>query len=143
MPHGMPWGSGAVYKDATEIETGWRVMIKKPCGKIGCRELVNRKDRYCEEHRLSEQRRYDKDRGTATQRGYNSRWARYSREYRARNPLCVKCQEQGKVTPAQHVDHITPTKGKDDPLHWEPSNHQSVCISCHNAKTRKDEMGHG
>ena len=53
-------------------------------------------------------------------------------------PLCVKCKEQGRVTPAEELDHVMPLcKGGSD----TPDNRQALCASCHKAKTAED-FGH-
>lgn len=86
----------------------------------------------------SKQRRQDHSRGTAHQRGYTSRWRRYSEQYRRANPLCVACKAQGKIRLAEHVDHIEAVSGPADPKFWWESNHQSLCQSCHSTKTRRE-----
>ena len=53
-------------------------------------------------------------------------------------PLCVKCEETGKVSLATELDHIIPLfKGGSD----EPDNWQSLCKEHHRDKTAID-MGH-
>jgi 5-methylcytosine-specific restriction protein A len=84
-----------------------------------------------------------KERGTATQRGYNSRWSRYSIRYRRLHPFCTECQRQGILKQADCVDHIIPVNGPDDPLFWDENNHQSLCISCHSEKTAREDGGFG
>lgn len=48
-------------------------------------------------------------------------------------PECVECGDPGDVT-----DHIIPITGPDDPLFWDPENHQTLCENCHNQKTAKE-----
>ncbi len=62
---------------------------------------------------------YDRDRGTAAQRGYGARWRKLRTMYIRQHPACVMC---GK--PATDIDHILPKRrgGTDD-----PSNLQSLC----------------
>lgn len=119
---------------------------KRPCAKTGCRNTVQGKDRWCKDH-AGEQTKYqkaqDRRRGTAAQRGYTWRWAQYSKSYRARHPLCVECERQGRVTPAQHVDHIQAVSGPDDPMFWDESNHTGLCAPCHSRKTAKQDGGFG
>ena len=67
------------------------------------------------------------ERGTAHQRGYTSRWREYSILYRKQHPLCVMCEKEGRITPAECVDHIQDATTHPE-LFWEPSNHQSLCI---------------
>ena len=121
---------------------------RKPCRAPGCKKLST--GSFCEEHlhrreisKRVDRIKYDNSRGTASSRGYDSKWSSYSRRYRVNNPLCVKCEERGKLTLAQCVDHITPVTGPDDPLFFDESNHQSLCNSCHSFKTASEDCGFG
>jgi 5-methylcytosine-specific restriction protein A len=117
------------------------VKLLRPCNQPGCPELTG--DGYCPEHKKAKAQKYDKDRGSASERGYNSRWAAYSRLYRKKNPLCVECLKEDRITGSQHVDHIIAVKGKDDPLFWDPKNHQALCQPHHSSKTAKEDGGFG
>ena len=113
-----------------------------PCGKSGCPNLVH--GRYCAPHQREADLAYTQARGTVAQRGYGAAWAAYSRSYRQQHPRCVACLARGVHTPTACVDHITPVSGPRDPLFWEPSNHQSLCLSCHSTKTvTEDRRGIG
>lgn len=125
------------------------VAPRKPCRYSSCNELV-RGSAYCEKHTIKkeaevrvERIKYDKERGTSASRGYGSRWSTYSKQFRVNNPLCVMCLERGKLTKAECVDHIEAVDGKDDLKFWEPTNHQSLCHSCHSEKTVKEDGGLG
>lgn len=49
--------------------------------------------------------------------------------------LCQPCQREGKATPANECDHITPkSKGGSD----DPDNLQAICTECHKAKTTRE-----
>jgi 5-methylcytosine-specific restriction enzyme A len=67
---------------------------------------------------------------------YNRKaWIRFRQVMLAREPLCRRCG-----APAVAVDHIQPISAGGD--HWDPDNLQSLCIRCHNAKTRNmDQLG--
>lgn len=121
---------------------------KRPCRKPGCGILGT--TAFCEKHTIKreaevkvERIKYDKERGTSASRGYGYRWTQYSKLYRQNNPLCVKCEAAGKLTPVQCVDHIKPVSGPDDPLFYEPTNHQSLCKTCHSIKTASEDSGFG
>jgi 5-methylcytosine-specific restriction enzyme A len=66
--------------------------------------------------------------------GYSYRWSKHSKRFRRENPLCAKCGRLGQL-----VDHIEPVQSQDDPGFWDPANHQTLCIPCHNIKTAEDQ----
>jgi 5-methylcytosine-specific restriction protein A len=110
----------------------WRAA--RPCSNPTCAKLN------CEEHRRERAVVYDRQRGSAAQRGYTQRWAQYSRDFLQANPWCARCLRVGKREPAQMVDHIRPVQSADDPLFWQVSNHQSLSRRCHAVKTAEDKM---
>lgn len=72
---------------------------------------------------------------------YNARWQKARATFLKRNPLCAFCKEQGKVTAATVVDHITPHKG-DSSLFWDSSNWQPLCKTHHDStKQRQEKTG--
>ena len=50
---------------------------------------------------------------------------------------CGVCAAQGKRERATEVDHITPHRGRWS-LFVDPSNLQSLCHTCHSAKTMRE-----
>jgi 5-methylcytosine-specific restriction protein A len=111
---------------------------KRPCAKSGCPALVEHGR--CPAHARAQ----DKSRGTAQERGYDSLWARYSKDFRAKFPICgmradgrlyaehSQCVQQGITTAAGCVDHIVPmSKGGSK---YDPLNLQALCIPCNTAK---------
>jgi 5-methylcytosine-specific restriction enzyme A len=81
-------------------------------------------------------------RGTASQRGYGSRWQKARATYLLAHPLCVECGKSGRLTVATVVDHITPHKG-DQSLFWNHDNWQSLCKQCHDIKTAREDGAFG
>jgi len=110
----------------------------KPCAYPRCKNYATNKG-YCQDHQ-QQKTQYDKERGNSYQRGYNSQWRQARLDYLSSNPLCVHCQSQGIVKAASVVDHIQPHKGDQD-LFWDEANWQALCLSCHNSKTAKKDMG--
>jgi len=84
--------------------------------------------------------REDVQRLTRTARGYTNRWGRVARRFRDQHPCCVLCEQAGRVTASECVDHIVPHKGNLG-LFWDEGNWQSLCFECHNSKTRKEQAG--
>lgn len=110
---------------------------KKPCAKPGCRALT--RGRYCEKHaKGGAGSQYERQRGSANQRGYTYRWQKASKAYLADNPLCVECLANDIYEAATQVDHIKPHRG-DPELFWDQSNWQGLCDTHHSRKTRRGE----
>ena len=115
--------------------------IKKPCAKVGCNTLIAKGKTYCDIHEAEHKQRYDalrkkrdKERGSASKRGYDFRWQKARKTYLAHHPLCVICEKKGITTLATVVDHIIPHRGNSK-LFWDVENWQPLCEICHNKKT--------
>ena len=96
---------------------------KRPCSYPGCPRLTE--GRFCENHQQKTEKEYNHQRGSAASRGYDSRWRKARERYLKAYPLCVLCEREGKLTPANVVDHIKPHKGNKE-LFWDESNWQSL-----------------
>lgn len=77
--------------------------------------------------------RFDQQRPSARQRGYDSAWDRARAEYLKANPRCVMCGAPSRV-----VDHKTPHRG-DKRLFWLRSNWQALCTPCHSSRKQREE----
>ena len=113
---------------------GRRTLFKRPCSSPNCPNLTS--ERYCDDH----SHLTDKFRASAAKRGYDARWQKYRLSFLSKNPVCTVCQEEGRVTMADIVDHIIPHKGSQS-LFWDFNNHQALCKRCHDRKTASEDMG--
>jgi 5-methylcytosine-specific restriction protein A len=105
-------------------------MPNKPlhfCRHPGCNRLTDK--RLCDIHQAEEDKRYDEQRGSAAERGYDHHWKRFRLRYLAKHPLCVRCEEQGRLTPATLIHHVVPLK--DGGAKYDESNLMALCNSCH------------
>jgi 5-methylcytosine-specific restriction protein A len=67
-------------------------------------------------------------------------WQRYRGQKLQRDPLCEACLEVGRIEPAEVVDHRIPINAGGNP--FPPLDElMSLCVRCHNAKTRAEQMG--
>ncbi|WP_128102798.1 HNH endonuclease [Paenibacillus sp. DCT19] len=114
--------------------------LKRFCSKQGCKSYAT-EGRYCEAHQ-DQVHSYDQHRGTAAERGYDSRWRKARDGYLKKHPLCVTHWKQGYVKEATVVDHIKPHRG-DKTLFWDRRNWQGLCKQCHDVKTAKEDGGFG
>jgi 5-methylcytosine-specific restriction enzyme A len=112
---------------------------KRPCK--GCHRATEGK--YCPA--CQESGAGKEHRPSATQRGYNSKWSKVSKEYRTRHPLCADpyALHKGRLVPGDLTDHIIPHRG-DPALMWdEANNFQTLCRGCHGVKTAREDGGYG
>ena len=83
-------------------------------------------------------------RGTASQRGYNSKWARTRAAYLRDHPMC-ECEECELLPYAQRplatdVDHIDGL-GPNGPPGHDPTNLRALSKSHHSRRTARDQPG--
>lgn len=107
----------------------------RPCTYPGCGVLVSQGAR-CPKHH------HDKQRASANDRGYGSKWRKARERFLYDNPLCRHHEQQGQLVPATVVDHIIPHRG-DLGLMWSQSNWQALCKPCHDKKTATEDGGFG
>jgi 5-methylcytosine-specific restriction endonuclease McrA len=69
---------------------------------------------------------------------YNTkRWKQIRRLQLEQDPLCIMCEEQGKLTPATVCDHIVPHKG--DITLFTSGPFQSLCKLHHDSTKQRQE----
>lgn len=64
------------------------------------------------------------------------RWRKLRRDKLAKMPICERCQQEGKITPATEVHHIRPvetalTLWQKQSLMFDEHNLLSLCHDCH------------
>lgn len=102
----------------------------RQCSKPGCGRVD------CWEHRKDSTQRYDDERGTSAERGYDHDWRDARLRKLKRDPICEPCASEGRTTgPTPDnpliVHHLVPLAGLDDPLRLVQSNLLTVCAGCH------------
>lgn len=101
----------------------------KPCAQPGCPRLVMQGAR-CDVHRRDHDRQLSDRRGTARQRGYDSRWERFRKFALARlGPLCIECLKQGRTVVARELHHIISLR--DGGARLDLDNVAPLCAACH------------
>lgn len=71
-------------------------------------------------------------------RGYGTAWDKLRlRILKRDNGICQICLASGRTTLAKHVDHRTP---KADGGTDAEENLQSLCVACHDEKTRAENV---
>lgn len=80
---------------------------------------------------------HDANRPSASERGYDAKWAKIRIHHLQNHPLCEHCLKEGRYIQATLVDHIIPAIVRPD-LFYSGDNYQSLCRQCHAIKTRDD-----
>ena len=75
--------------------------------------------------------------GTRWAKLYGRRWRKLRRQFLTEHPLCVMCEDEGRVTAAVEVDHIEKHNG-DPVLFYDVFNLQGLCKFHH--RTVKAEI---
>ena len=108
---------------------------KVPCRHGGCSDLLDRPG-FCDEHRKQHNIKYHQNSSTHKERNrfyQRAKWKRVRNYQLLQFPFCKSCQSKEILTQATVVDHIIPiAEGGDE---YDQNNLQSMCVSCHNAKT--------
>lgn len=106
----------------------------RPCATHGCPELTD--GRRCDRHALERGRSVATMRGSSTRRGYDAKHRKWRKRVLAKDPLCVHCLPDGRVTPSIIADHIVPIR--DGGARFDLNNGQGLCQTHHNRKTARE-----
>ena len=112
----------------------------RPCQHPGCGVLVDGRDSRCDRHRRQVAREREGRRDSSTSRGYGSDWQRLRKRKLLTDPYCADCKSQGRATLAVEVDHIIRISERPN-LRLDWNNLQSLCQSCHAAKSAAERSG--
>lgn len=104
-----------------------------PCLQPGCSNLTL--GGYCTKHKKQENKR---KRGHRCNLYDTALWKKLRKQHLLKQPLCKECKKKNIIKTAIVVDHIQPHRGSRA-LFFDTDNYQSLCISCHNKKSRKEE----
>lgn len=76
---------------------------------------------------------------TSTQRGYGYKWQQARAQFLKANPLCIRCQAEGRVEVATVVDHRIPHRG-NQALFWDRGNWDALCTTHHSRDKQREEQ---
>lgn len=135
----------------------------KPCtNNRRCRGLT--RGRYCapceKAYKQTTQQTHDQQRGTASSRGYDARWAKWRRwvigEYKlvfcgdrptgapmTNHSRCLLAHPARIYRIGEQLDHIDAIEGPDDSRRLDVTNVQFLCRTCHQRKTATVDGGLG
>ena len=114
---------------------------KRPCSYPGCPRLAD--GQYCGEHSAVARKQYDKyERSADVNKKYGRAWKRIRDRHITQHPLCERCQEEGRLVPAEEVHHIvrlSPDNIWDTNITLNPDNLISLCKDCHFAEHKAEK----
>lgn len=71
---------------------------------------------------------------------HGTKWRRLRLQQLAAQPLCQRCLVFETLSPGHHVDHVISHQG-NAALFFNSRNLQTLCLSCHSVKTRREQAG--
>lgn len=125
----------------SESQMAWNgnVMPTAPlnteCKEYRCRNPKTQRSAYCAEHGggVTEV-------GKANSKLYNQQaWDKIRARQLSKQPLCARCQHEGKITAASTVDHVFPHRR--DAAKFKVNLFQSLCTGCHTLKGQDERKG--
>lgn len=111
------------------------IPINNKCLELGCQNKKTYRSAFCSDHGGGKTVK-----GKTNGKLYNSKAWQIRRDMQlSMYPLCAKCLSEGKVTQANHVDHVFPHR--QDSNKFFLNIYQSLCPSCHTLKTQEENKG--
>ncbi len=101
------------------------------CNVPGCPTLTDQPR--CPDH----QQQAERERGTARQRGYGTKWQVTRRRYLKRHPICCEPDCMRLATDVDHIDGLGPL----GPRGHDPANLRAYCHPHHSQRTARDQPG--
>lgn len=109
------------------------------CAHLGCKANKSRLNSFCIEHGgLDYYTSPDREKHDAKYKG--KAWQVLRTHQLGKQPLCEGCLSQGRVSNAQHVDHLFPW-GSINEQAFTYNVFQSLCVECHSYKTGLERKG--
>lgn len=113
-------------------------LPRAQCAAYHCKQPAGKGSIYCQTHAPTKQ---TTDSRQAFNRPYKSQaWHAIRRAQLSKQPLCECCLTAGRVTQADHVDHVIPwqTIGLKA---FAANLFQSMCPECHGMKSGQEKRG--
>lgn len=132
------------------------IAAAKPCRHTACNVLVRDGGGYCAAHKRVVKKEVEARRESSTKRGYGYKWQQARAGYLRSHPFCVEHESRNELVQATIVDHKVPHKLDDamnsgdaerianaKALFWDSNNWQSLCKTCHDQKTAREDGAFG
>jgi 5-methylcytosine-specific restriction protein A len=108
------------------------------CDQYQCKALSVKGSRYCETHTQSKAPTIERQAFNAKYK--TAAWESIRARQLSANPLCAACLVEGRITQANHVDHVFPWAAIG-PHAFTRNLFQSLCPECHGIKSGLEKRG--
>ena len=108
------------------------------CDEYQCKAPSIKGSRYCIEHSTSKPIGIERQAFNAPYK--TAAWAKIRARQLSTNPLCAACLIDGRITQADHVDHLFSWQAIGQQA-FTRNIFQSLCIQCHGAKSGLEKRG--
>lgn len=108
------------------------------CATYQCKAPSIRGSVYCIEHAPT--KTVTKDRHSFNAPYKTAAWASIRTRQLSREPLCAACKLDGRITQANHVDHVFPWSAIGEQA-FTRNLFQSLCPECHGIKSGLEKRG--
>lgn len=116
--------------------------LKKKCKTFGCPNLHTNTNGYCDECNRKWREKHPivekDDRPSASRRGYNYKWQKFSRDFLALHPTCAICGAPARVCDHKNMtaDMMMDAYGAFD---LDPAHYQALCYRCNTRKGARED----
>jgi len=124
-----PGCAGLVHERGTSYCPKHAGKARRPCGNRECPNLVPAGVYLCPSCQRNASQKYEQERESAHDRGYDATWTRVRLAYLHAHPLCERCLLTGALVPSVLVHHkVELSKGGE---RLDPDNLEALCRPCH------------
>lgn len=109
------------------------------CSQLGCKERRSKLNSYCLAHGGLDSIQTE-ERKAFVSMYQTQQWKQARQLQLSKQPLCQCCLLSGKVSQAQHIDHVFPWS-KINKAAFYNNILQSLCPECHSVKTGLEQRG--
>ena len=110
------------------------------CSQLGCQEQRSRYNTYCLTHGGRNSYNDSDSRAESNSMYQSKQWKQTRTVQLSKQPLCQSCLCVGRVTAANHVDHVF-AWNKIGKQAFYRNLFQSLCVNCHSVKTASEQRG--
>jgi len=110
------------------------------CSTLGCKDNRSKYNTFCINHGGRNSYNDSDSRAESNSMYQSKQWKQTRTVQLSKQPLCQACLCVGRITAANHVDHVF-AWNKVGKFAFYRNLFQSLCVNCHSAKTAQEQRG--